>query len=89
MATKKPPHPMRASEIERFERNLANWLHLDPAEAMYHRFQGMLESQIATLQICEVITRQGAVKLLTRMGEAKREKDAAEAGHKGEGLRLV
>lgn len=38
MATRKPPHTMRASEIERFERNFSNWLNLDPAEAMYHRF---------------------------------------------------
>jgi hypothetical protein len=30
MASKKQPHPLRASEIERFERNLANWLKLDP-----------------------------------------------------------
>jgi hypothetical protein len=29
MASKKPPHPLRASEMERFERNLANWLTLD------------------------------------------------------------
>jgi len=77
------------AKLKGFERNLSNWLNLDPAEAMYHRFQGMLESQIATLQICEVITRQGAVKLLTRMCEARREKYAADAGHKGEGLRLV
>ena len=80
MAAKKPPHPLQASEIERFERNLANWLKLDPADAMYHRFQGMLESQIATLQICEVITRHGAVKLLMRMGEARLEMDEANAG---------
>jgi hypothetical protein len=80
MATKKPPHPLRASEMERFERNLANWLKLDPSDATYHRFQGMLESQIVTLQICGVITRQGAVNLHVRMGEAKREKDAVNAG---------
>lgn len=42
MAAKKPPHPLRASEIERFERNLANWLKLDAADAIYHRFQGIL-----------------------------------------------
>ncbi len=46
MAAKNPPHPLRAGEIERFERNLANWLKLDPAEAMYHCFQGILEGQI-------------------------------------------
>ncbi|WP_455921532.1 hypothetical protein [Pseudomonas putida] len=92
MAAKKPPHPLRASEIERFERNLANWLKLDPADAMYHRFQGMLESQIVTLQICEVITRHGAVNLLMRLGEARRKRDAANTGAKGESfesLRLV
>ncbi|MFJ5300870.1 hypothetical protein ACIQAL_30645 [Pseudomonas sp. NPDC088368] len=89
MATKKPPHPLQASEIERFERNLANWLKLDSADAMYHRFQGMLESQIATLQICQVITRHRALKLLMRMGEAELEKEAANAADKGAGLRLV
>jgi hypothetical protein len=89
MATKKPPHPLQASEIQRFERNLANWLKLDSSDAMYHRFQGMLESQIATLQICQVITRHGAVKLLMRMGEARLEKEAANAADKGAGLRLV
>lgn len=89
MAAKKPPHPLQVSEIERFERNLANWLKLDPADAMYHRFQGMLESQIATLQICQVITRHGAVKLLMRMGEARLEKEAANAVGKGAGPILV
>ena len=89
MAAKKPPHPLRASEIERFERNLANWLKMGPDEAMYHRFQGILESQIVTLQICGVITSLGAVKLHVRMGDAKREKDAVDAGHKTEGLKLV
>jgi hypothetical protein len=73
---KNPPHPMRASEVERFERNLANWLKLDPAEAMYHRFKGILEGQIVTLQICGVITSHGAVKLNTRMFEAMREREA-------------
>ena len=89
MAAKKPPHPLRASEIERFERNLANWLKLDAADAMYHRFQGIPESQITTLQICGVITRQGAVNLLIRMGEARREKDAAADVDTPGGLRLV
>lgn len=89
MATKKPPHPLRESEIERFERNLANWLKLDPVEAMYHRFQGILESQIVTLQICGVITSQGAVKLHVRMGEARREKEAMDGGQSGDGLKLV
>jgi hypothetical protein len=89
MATKKPPHPLRASEVERFERNLANWLKLDPSDAMFHRFQGILESQIVTLQVCGVITSQGAVKLHVRMGEARREKDAVDAGQKTEGLKLV
>lgn len=72
MATKRSPHPLRASEIERFERNLANWLELAPSDAMYHRFQGMLESQIMTLQICGVITRSESLKLLEKMGEARR-----------------
>lgn len=76
MPPKKPLHPMRASEIERFEGNLANWLKLDPAEAMYHHFQGILEGQIATLKTCGVITSQGAIKLHTRMAEALREKKA-------------
>jgi hypothetical protein len=77
MSTKAHQHPLRASELDRFERNLAQWLKLDPAEAAYHRLQGSLESQIVTLQICGVITSQGAVKLHTRMGEAMREKNAA------------
>ena len=71
MPRSKPPHPLRASEIERFERNLENWLKLTPADAMYHRFQGMLESQIVTLKICGVISSQGAVKLHLRMSEAR------------------
>lgn len=89
MTTKKPPHPLRASEVERFERNLANWLKTDPSDASYHRFQGILESQIVTLQICGVITSQGAVKLSMRMGKARREKDALDAGENTEGLKLV
>lgn len=89
MPPKKPPHPMRASEVERFERNLANWLKLDPAAAIYHRFQGILEGQIATLQNCGVITSQGAVKLHTRMAEAIREKEVADAGPQAAGLKLV
>lgn len=89
MASKKPPHPLRAIEIERFERNLANWLKLDPHQAMYHRFQGMLESQIVTLQICGVITSQGAIKLHVRMGKARREMNATDSERKNEGLKLV
>ncbi|MDF9778948.1 hypothetical protein [Pseudomonas baetica] len=89
MPTKKPPHPLRASELDRFERNLANWSKLDPAEAMYHRFQGILESQIVTLQICGVITNQGAVKLHARMGDAMREKNSSDDGQKTERLKLV
>lgn len=64
---KKPPHPLQASELERFERNFENWLKTDPSDAMYHRFQGILESQISTLQICGVISSQSAAKLLARM----------------------
>lgn len=56
---------------------------------MYHRFQGILESQIVTLQICGVITSQGAVKLNMRMGEARREKDALDSGNSTEGLDLL
>lgn len=89
MAAKKPPHPLRASEIERFERNLANWLNLDATDATYHRFQRILESQITILQICEVITGQGAVSLLMRMSEARREKDVAVDVDTPCGLRLV
>ena len=89
MATKTPPHPLRASEVERFERNLANWLKLEPSDAMYHRFQGILESQIVTLQNCGVITRQGAVNLHARMGEARRDKDTVGAVQKPEGQELV
>lgn len=89
MPTKEPQHPLRASELNRFERNLAQWLKLDPAEAAYHRFQGILESQIVTLQICGVITSQGAVKLHTRMDEAMRDKNAADDVQKAEELKLV
>lgn len=60
MSTKVLQHPLRASELGRFERNLAQWLKQDPAEAAYHRLQGILESQIVTLKICGVITSQGA-----------------------------
>lgn len=77
MARKKPDHPLKASELERFERNLANWLKLDAADATYHRFQGILEGQIVTLHICGVITSQGAVKLHTRMGDALQKKNGA------------
>lgn len=41
---------------------------------MYHRFRGILESQIVTLQICGVITRQGAIKLHERVAEVIRAK---------------
>lgn len=89
MAAKKPPHPLRTSEIERFERNLANWLKLDPAETMYHRFQGSLEGQIVTLQICGVITSQGAVKLHLRMSEARQTKDDGDTVEQSGSLTLV
>jgi hypothetical protein len=56
---------------------------------MYHRFQGMLESQIVTLQICRVITSQGATKLHVRMSEARGEMNAAHAGRQSESLKLV
>jgi len=89
MSAKKPPHPLQASEIERFERNLANWLKTEPVDAMYHRFQGILESQIGTLQICGVITSQRAVKLHVQMAEARREKDAIDNGLKGDNSKPV
>jgi hypothetical protein len=37
MSTKALQHPLRASELDR----LAQWLKLAPAEAEYHRFQGI------------------------------------------------
>lgn len=89
MSTKAHQHPLRASELDRFERNLAQWLKLDPADAAYHRLQGSLESQIVTLQICGVITSQGAVTLHTRMGEAIRNKSPADEAQKTEKLKLV
>lgn len=60
---------LRASELERFARNLENFAKTNPDEAMYHRFYGILESQIATLKCCGVITSQGAVKLHLQMAE--------------------
>ncbi|WP_339730220.1 hypothetical protein [uncultured Pseudomonas sp.] len=60
---------LKVSELERFARNLENFAKTNPGEAMYHRFYGILESQIATLQCCGVITRQGAVKMHQQMAE--------------------
>lgn len=80
---------LKTSELARFERNLTNFLKLDPAETMYHRFQGILEGQIVTLQLCGVITSQGAVKLHTRMGEAIRTRYSDHDAQKTEGLKLV
>lgn len=71
-----PPHPLRNSEIERFERNLANWLKCEKGTEDYSRWQGMLESQVVTLQIVGVLTRQGAIKLSVRMWEARKELEA-------------
>jgi hypothetical protein len=65
---------LKESELARFTRNLENFAKTNPEEAMYHRFQGILESQIVTLQICGVITRQGAVKLHERVAEVIRAK---------------
>ncbi|WP_341524399.1 hypothetical protein AABC73_29165 (plasmid) [Pseudomonas sp. G.S.17] len=73
MATKKPIDPLRASELERFERNLANFVKCDPEDGMYHRFMGILESQAVTLLACGVITRQGSVELLVRISDAQLE----------------
>ncbi len=89
MPTKKPQHPMMASELDRFERNLTQWMKLDPKDAAYHRFEGILESQIVTLKICGVITSQRALKLLVRMGEAMREKNASDEAQRNEKLKLV
>jgi hypothetical protein len=60
---------LKASELERFARNLENFAKTNPGEAMYHRFYGILEGQIVTLQCCGVITRQGAIKLHQQMAE--------------------
>ncbi len=89
MTTKKPEHPLKASELERFDRNLDNLLKLDPMEAMYHRFHGILESQVVTLQILGVITGQCAVKLHTRIGDAMREKSHHQSVQSTEGLKQV
>ncbi|WHF37150.1 hypothetical protein [Aeromonas salmonicida] len=89
MSTKAQQNPLRASELDRFERNLEQWLKLDPTEAAYHRLQGSLESQIVTLQICGVITSQGAVTLHTRMGEAMRDKSAADDAQTAEKFKLI
>lgn len=60
---------LKESELARFKRNLDNFAKADPNDAMYHRFQGILESQVVTLQCCGVITHQGAVKLHQQIAE--------------------
>ena len=60
---------LRASELERFTRNLENFAKTNLDEAMYHRFYGILEGQVVTLQCCGVVTRQGAVKLHQQIAE--------------------
>jgi hypothetical protein len=60
---------LKASELERFARNLENFAKTNPDEAMYHRFYGISESQAATLQCCSVITRHSAVKLHQQIAE--------------------
>lgn len=50
---------LKASELARFDRSLDSFAKTSPEEAMYHRFYGILESQIVTLQCCGMITRQG------------------------------
>jgi hypothetical protein len=60
---------LKVSELERFARNLENFAKTNPDEAMYHRFYGILESQIVTLQCCGVITGPGAVKLHQQMAD--------------------
>lgn len=67
---------LKDSELARFARNLENFAKLHPEEQLYHRFQGILEGQIVTLQACGVITSQGAVKLHKQVGEVIREKRA-------------
>jgi len=47
---------LKDSELARFARNLENFAKLHPEEQLYHRFQGILEGQIVTLQACGVIT---------------------------------
>ena len=63
-----------ANELARFARNLENFTKTNPGEALYYRFEGILESQIVTLQCCGVITSQGAVKLHEQMAEIVRSK---------------
>lgn len=65
---------LKVSELARFAKNLENFAKTSPEDAMYHRFHGILESQIVTLQCCGVITRQGAVKLHEQMAEVIRAK---------------
>jgi hypothetical protein len=68
---------LKASELERFARNLENFAKTNPGEEMYYRFHGILEGQIVTLECCGVITRQGAVKLHQQMAEVVRSKRVA------------
>lgn len=70
MADKK----LKESELERFARNLENFAKTNPDEALYHRFYGILESQIVTLQCCGVITRHNAIKLHLQMAEIAKAK---------------
>ena len=70
---------LKESELARFARNLENFVKLQPGEEMYHRFQGILESQIVTLQACGVITRQGAIKLHEQVGQVMRAKKGEQA----------
>ncbi|MBL4609326.1 MAG: hypothetical protein JKY58_01505 [Pseudomonas sp.] len=65
---------LKVSELARFARNLENFSKTSSEQAMYHRFHGILESQIVTLQCCGVITSQGAVKLHEQMVEVIRAK---------------
>lgn len=67
---------LKKSELERFKKNLDNFAKTSPEDALYHRFQGILESQIVTLQCCGVITSQGAVKLHEQMATVIRARRA-------------
>ncbi|WP_337058296.1 hypothetical protein [Pseudomonas sp. USHLN015] len=70
---------LKVSGLARFARNLENFSKTSPEDAMYHRFHGILEGQIVTLQCCGVITSQGAVKLHEQMLEVIRiKRDTAQ-----------
>jgi len=75
--SKGKPQDLKTSELARFERNLENFAKLNPEEALFHRFQGIVESQVVTLQLCGIITQNEAIKLHLRLGEVLRSKRPA------------